>query len=72
MALGRFDREGGARPPNREEGRKEPLGFVYIAPPLSTVCFDWFAGTAGASFGASHGESMGVEGSKKRVESASY
>lgn len=39
---------------------------------LSAVCFNWFTGIAGASFGASHGESMGLEGGEKRMESVSY
>lgn len=26
---------------------------MYIAPPLSTVCFNWFTGIAGARFGVS-------------------
>jgi hypothetical protein len=54
-----------------EAGRIGPLGFVYISPPFSTVYFNWFTGP-GASFSASHGESMGVEGVENRVGSVSY
>jgi hypothetical protein len=48
-----------------------PLGFVYISPPFSTVCFNCFTGTASASFGASHGGIDGGGGGEKRVESVS-
>lgn len=65
-----FDK--GMRPyKSSQRGRIEPLGFVYIARPLSTVCFYWFTGVAGASFGVSHGEWMGLEEVEKRVESVS-
>jgi hypothetical protein len=59
-----------ARPTRQilEAGRLEPLGFVYISPPFSTVYFNWFTGPA-ASLNASHGESMGVEGVENRVGS---
>ena len=50
---------------------REDKTALYIAPPLSTVCFDSLTGIAGASFGASHGESMGLEGVEKWVESVS-
>jgi len=54
------------------EGTKESPPLTHIEPSLSTVCFDWFIGIAGASFGASHGRSMGLEGIEKWMESVSY
>ena len=47
------------------------MDFVYIAPPLSTVVLDWFAGIASASLGTGYGEWMGPEGVEKWVESVS-
>lgn len=55
-----------------DAGRIKPPEFVYIARPLSTVRFHWFTGIAGTSFGASHGESMGLEEVEIRVESVGY
>jgi hypothetical protein len=44
---------------------------AYCASAFDRV-LQWFTGITGASFGASYGESMGLEGVEKQVESASY
>ena len=48
------------------EGTKESPPLTHIEPSLSTVCFDWFIGIAGASFGAGHGNTWDWRGLKIR------
>jgi hypothetical protein len=45
------------------------LDSCILRPRFRPVYVNWFTDTSGASFSASHGESMGVEGSENRVES---
>lgn len=57
---------------------QQEIDAYYLADPThqraaesSGLPLNRFTGVAGASFGASHGESMGLEGVEKRVESVS-